>query len=158
MCLVASAVITGCVGKDKEGNNDDVIVMTFGQYLVDSSRHVDNETKQVTEWFRSLDRGDILLIRDTIYNITYLEAFGYTMIDFASSFLDDDVFIEGDITNDYALGDNILLQLTIISDTFTWENTKTGELWTYNIECVQETWDTEQKIYVPIPSYCIRHA
>jgi len=158
MCLAATVTIAGCIEKNKQDENDDVTVMTFGQYLVDVNRHADNKTKQVTEWFRSLDEGDTLLIRDTINNIMYLEASGSTLIDFASSYLDDDVIIEGDITNDYSNGDHIILQLTIIRDTFTWENTKTGEVWTYNIECIQEMWDTEQKTYVPIPSYCIRHA
>lgn len=158
MCLAATATIAGCTEKDQEDKNGDATVMTFGQFLVDSKTHVDNETKQVMEWFQSLDEGDTLLIRDTINKITYMEAFGFTSIDFASSYIDDSVMIEGDITNDYSSGDRIMLQLTIIRDTFTWEDTTTGELWTYNFECIQEMWDTEQKNSVPIPSYYIRHA
>lgn len=157
MCLATTIAISGCVDKDQENEDDDVIVMTFGQYLADSSMYADNETKQVIEWLRSLDPGDILLVRDTINNITFLEISGVTMIDFASSYLDDDISIEGDITDEYAPGDNIILQLTIIRDTFTWTDTTTGELWTYNLECVQEMWDAEQNTYVPIPSYYIRH-
>lgn len=158
ICLAATVAISGCIQKDDQDENGDMTVMTFGQYLVDSRRHVNNDTKQVIEWFQSLDEGDTLLIRDTINNIMYLEISDCTQIDFASSFLDDDALIQGDITNDFAPGDRVILQVTIIKDTFTWQDTKTGELWTYNLECVQEMWDTEQKTSNPLPSYCIHHA
>ncbi len=158
VCMTVTVTVSGCIEKNHQDENGDVTVMTYGQYLADSRSHIDNETKQVMEWYQSLDEGDTLVIRDTINTITYMQAFGFTSIDFASSYTDDAVIIEGDITNNYSSGDNIILQLTIIRDTFTWEDTKTGELWTYNLECIKEMWDTEQKTPVPIPSSCIRHA
>jgi hypothetical protein len=131
-------------------------VMTFQGFIDGYNQTYSNESKKIISDFLYLDAGDTLLIWDTLHNITYGDANGYTSIGFVSmpgtSFR-----IQGDITDDYQIGDNVEIELHIIKATFTDVNPYTNEIWTYEIETFKEIWDNENRIYIPLPNEYIRH-
>ncbi len=131
-------------------------IMTFQGFIEGYNQTYNNESKKIMYDFLFLDEGDTLLIWDTLDNITYGEANGYTSIGFVSipgtSFR-----IQGDITDDYKKGDDIEIELHIIKTSFTEMNPYTNETWTYEIETFKEIWDDENRIYIPLPQKYIRH-
>ncbi len=132
------------------------MVMTFQEFIEGYNQTLDNESKKIIYDFLSLDEGDTLFIWDTLDNITYGEANGYTSIGFVSmpgtSFR-----IQGDITGDYQKGDNIEIELHITKTSFTEINPYTNETWTYEIETFKEIWDDENRVYIPLPQKYISH-
>jgi hypothetical protein len=158
LCFIITVFHSGCVDNNQDNTNNNSLLMTYGQFIADYTIRIDNETRIVREYFQSLDAGDTVIIRDTINTLTYWESHAATQIDFASSYHKDNVSIRGDITGEYVGGDNVILELTITSDLFTREHNTTGEIWTYDLEMVNEMWDKEKRTSVAIPPYYLRHA
>jgi len=131
-------------------------VMTFQGFIEGYNQTYSNESKKIISEFLYLDEGDTLLIWDTLNNITYGDANGYTSIGFVSS-PGTSFRIQGDITDDYHTGDDVEIKLHIIKTTFTDVNPYTNETWTYEIETFKEIWDEENRIYIPLPNENIRH-
>jgi hypothetical protein len=114
----------------------------------DYAQNIDNDTKKITSWIQSLDHGDTLLIRDNINNLTYIEAFNYTAIEF-ESLLGEGFPIEGNITDTFEVGDHVDIKLSIINVTYTQQ--VGGEIWTLQQETFDEGWDRINNTFVPIP-------
>lgn len=131
-------------------------VMNFQGFIEGFNQTYNNESKKIISDFLFLDEGDTLLIWDTVENMTYGEANGYTSIGFVSR-SGTSFRIQGDITDDYKKGDNIEIELHITKTSFTEVNPYTNETWTWEIETFKEIWDDENRMYVPLPQEYIRH-
>ena len=127
------------------------LTMTMGELITDFDYHYDNTTKKITNVLTSLNEGDVVIINDTLYSLTYNASGGYTVIDF-ETMKGYTFYIKGDITEDYTKGDNVTLTLHIIRVTTTQE--RNGTEWTIEEETFAEGWDDGE--YVPIPQSSLR--
>ena len=143
MILVVSYT-AGCL----EEGEDKTVTMTLGEFSDDYMSSTDNDTRVVTDLLMSLEPGDVLLLRDTITNMTYLTAGGFTQVEFASS-PGTGFPIEGDVTSTLSSGDTIKVRLHIIAITYT-EQFSSGT-WTFKQEYFREGWNKDNETFVPIP-------
>ena len=101
--------------------------------------------------YKSLNEGDTLILTDIIYNITY-SRFLYNA---TSIYFDVEDYVrlgvnaseivfqyEGNITNEFAIGDNVRITLTVKH--FLYTNETSGA--TLNMEVFEEGWDQEKFI------------
>jgi len=129
------------------------VTMTMGEFSDDYVRSTDNTTRVMTDMLASLDPGDVLLLKDTITNMTYMAGAGYTQIEFAS--LPGTGFpVKGDSTQTLASGDTVEIPLHIITVTYTEQIN--GENWTFRQEYFREGWNSENASFVPIPRDAVR--
>ena len=142
--LLIVVLSTGCL----EGGESKAETMTLGELMNDYDFNVDNDTKKITNLLKSLDEGDTLIIRDKINNMTYLDYYDYTPVEFAS-LLGESFPIEGDITDRLEIGDSVELKLHIVEVMYTEQ--LDGEIWTIEQETFREGWDWENGTFIPIP-------
>jgi len=137
----------GCV----ENEQDVPIVMTFGE-LIDDYKSIYNwEASYRTENFTSLKEGDTLIIRDQIYNLTYLVDENTTYIEFNSSIgLDNFFLIQGNITESFSVRDIVEIRLHIIKVTFS--QMENERMVTIERETYTEGYDTNTNTYIPVPT------
>lgn len=152
ICLIIGIVTSGCL----DNGDTDATIMSFKELADDYNVDSNNDTKEVIQQFQSLEEGDILLIQDTIINISFVQSDNYTWIEFSSS-PGEIFYIAGNITDDYGPGDTIEIRMHIGSQVFTEENPSTGEMWTYDMEVMVEGWDNESHEYIPVPQEYIKH-
>ena len=143
---------SGCV--ENETENDVPIVMTFGELIDDYKSTYNWEAAYRIENFTSLIHGDILILRDHIYNITYRVDENITYIEFNSSLGLDNFFpIQGNITGSFNVGDTVEIHLHIIKVTFNQiENERSV---TVERETYMEGYDTHTNTYIPVPAQYI---
>jgi hypothetical protein len=151
ICIAILVLTCGCIEEDEQES----LIMTFGDLLEDYNQNVDNETKTVTEWFISLEDGDTFLIRDAINSISYDEGNDITGIEFMS-LVGERLSVAGDITGELKIRDNVELELHIKNVSFTEKDPYTGETWTFERETIQEGWDSLNNTYTPFPPQVIR--
>jgi len=131
-------------------------VMAFQELLAGYNETYNNEEKKIISDFLPLEKGDTILIWDTIDNITYLETDDYTVISFISS-PTSRFRIQGNITGDYQEGDSIEIELNVIKTSFTETNPYTNETWTIETETFKQIWNNENRGGVPLPQEYLRH-
>ena len=108
--------LSGCLGSD-----DDYSVVTFNSY------HEFEEDYNHTEGnYLSASAGDTIKITDTIRLIVHNRVSDFTVIEFISEPGKSETF-EGDITDKFKIGDDIMLIFHVIEN----------EL---NFEVIEETW------------------
>ncbi|MFO8133836.1 MAG: hypothetical protein R6U10_07915 [Thermoplasmatota archaeon] len=147
-CILLVACGAGCL--DSEGAT---ATMTLGEFSDDYVRSSDNDTMVMTDMLASLDPGDVLLLRDTITNMTYMTAAGYTQIGFAS--LPDTGFpVKGDVTGTLAPGDTVEMRLHVIA--ISYEEQLSSGTWTFRQEYFREGWNADNQTFVPVPREIIR--
>lgn len=151
LCVFLFLFGTGCLENGKEK------IITFGELHHDYNQETDMEKNTLTEYFSSFDDGNTLIIRDTINDIIYREESNDTGIEFIS-LLGERFSIKGDITKEFMKGDDVELQLHIISVSYTKQDSSTGEIWTFNRETLQEGWDSKNNTFIPVPQRYISHA
>ncbi len=150
-CLFIVIFNCGCL----ESGEGKVITMTMEEIINDYEYNVDNDTKKFTGWYKSLNESDTLIISDTINNITYIESYDYTTVEFESA-LGEGFPIEGDITDRFGIGDSVELELHIIEVIFTQQ--MNNETWTIELETFEEGRDSENNTFIPLPQNVISHA
>lgn len=143
----------GCV----ENQQDEPIVMTFGELINDYKSTYNWAAAYRIENFTSLKQGDTLLLQDQIYNLTYLIDENITYIEFNSSIGLDNFFpIQGNITESFSIGDSVEIRLHIIKVTFSqMENERSV---TIERETYKEGYDTNTNTYIPVPAKYITPA
>lgn len=129
-------------------NSEKGVTMTMEELISDYIQNTDDTTKTYSYQLESLDDGDMLIIKDTLKSVFYMETNHYTLIDFESA-ASPPIMIEGDITDNFGNGDTIELTLHILYVTFTQEID--GDTWTIELETFQEGWENDTKVSVPIP-------
>jgi hypothetical protein len=140
------AIMTGCL----DSKNNDIVTMNAREFWNDHTFSEDNETLIYQTILKSLDTGDTLIIKDIINNMTYRAIENYTLIECKSLLGQPAPFpIKGDITDEYWIGDKIMLTLTIITVTTTRQ--MYGETWIWEMETIRERWDSNNNSIAPIP-------
>ena len=152
LCLIVGIVNSGCL----ENDNDNEKIMSFKELANDYAVNKNNNTKEITQDFQSLDESDTIIIQDSINNISYNQLENYTWIEFSSS-PGETLTVAGDITHDFGPGDTIEIPITIGIDVFVEENPYTGEMWTYDMEVMIEAWDNKTHEYGPFPPQYFHH-
>ncbi len=151
--LAAGIIVIGACGAGCLEGEGATVTMTLGEFSDDYVRSTDNDSRVMTDMLASLDPGDVLLLRDTITNMTYMTGAGYTQVEFAS--LPGTGFpVKGDITQSLASGDTVEAKLHIVSITYS-EQLSDGT-WTFKQEYFREGWNSENNSFVPIPRDIIR--
>ena len=138
-----------------ENNGGKVVTMTMKEMINDYDYSWDNDTKKITSLLKSLDEGDILIIRDTLNDLVYNESGDYTVIDF-ETMIGYTFFIEGNITDIFEKGDDVELTFTIIKVAYTQEIYY--DIWFIEEEIFEEIWDNETYTFTVVPQKCIRQA
>lgn len=150
LALQSILITSGCL----EGGNRSV-TMTAREFWNDHSFSEDNKTKVYKTFLVSLDAGDTVIIKDIIHNMSYRVSDNYTLIECNSLLNQPSPFpIKGDITDEFKVGDKIMLTLTIIEATTTRE--MYNEEWTWKMETINESWDNLNKTIKPIPQNYIQ--
>lgn len=150
VALQGIMITSGCL----EGDNKSV-TMTVGEFWNDHSFSEDNKTKIYKTFLVSLDAGDTVIIKDIIHNMSYKASGNYTLIECNSLLNQPSPFpIQGDITDEFKVGDKIMLTLTIIDVSITRE--MYNETWAWEMETIDESWDSLNKTIKPIPQTCIQ--
>jgi len=141
---------SGCIDNEQ----DEPIVMTFGELIADYKSTYNWEAAYRIENFTSLTHGDTLILRDQIYNISYLADENITQIEFNSSIGLENFFpILGNITGSFSIGDTVEIRLHIIKVTFSRiENERSV---TIERETYKEGYDTSTNTYIPVPAQYI---
>ena len=143
-------VMNGCLNSE----NSNRVTMNAWEFWNNHTFSEDNETLIYRSMLESLDTGDILIIKDIINNISYRSIENYSLIECKSLLGQPSPFpIEGDITNEFMIGDRIMLTLTIINVNTTRQ--MYGQTWIWEMETIQERWDSLNNSIVPIPRHYI---
>jgi hypothetical protein len=146
--LVASC---GCLNGDKST----IVKMSMNELIEDDFQYVDNATKKLISGFNSLDDGDILVVQDTIMNISFEESYNLTVVELGPG--SQAFSIEGDVTDKFKRGDAVELKLHIVKVVFLQQNQFYSEIWTFDIEIFEEGWDFSFNTAKPIPAKYIKH-
>ena len=143
-------ITTGCL----EGGNKSM-TMNAGEFWNDHSYSENNKTRVYKTYLVSLDAGDTVIIKDIIHNMSYRASENFTLIECNSLLNQPSPFpIKGDITNEFKVGDKIMITLTIIDVTTTKE--MYDETWTWEMETINERWDNLNNTIIPIPQKYIQ--
>ncbi|RLF31368.1 MAG: hypothetical protein DRN21_04660 [Thermoplasmata archaeon] len=149
MAVLCSGMICscGCLERGTQAGT----VMTMNEFLQDYTESRDNTTKTFVYELKSLDDGDTLIIRDTLFNLSFNGEKNYTLVLFSS--VENQAFaVEGDITGSYEKNDAVELTFHIIKVNFQFQG------WNITYETFKEGWDTNSNNTVPFPQTVIRHA
>ena len=129
--------------------------MNAGEFWNDHSYSENNKTRVYKTYLVSLDAGDTVIIKDIIHNMSYRASENFTLIECNSLLNQPSPFpIKGDITNEFKVGDKIMITLTIIDVTTTKE--MYDETWTWEMETINERWDNINNTIIPIPQKYIQ--
>ena len=151
--LVATA---GCL----DDGDTEATTMSIQELSNDYSQSTDQANMTMVLFFKSLDEGDTLIIKDTIENITYDEQNQSTLISFASTSQSNtgqilQLRFEGDITDNFSTGDAIGVTTGIVNVTMT-RQSQQGQI-TYHYETFEEGWDAANETSIPFPQSTIKH-
>ncbi|MDD3492862.1 MAG: hypothetical protein PHZ19_05145 [Candidatus Thermoplasmatota archaeon] len=151
VCLVAACGMSGCLGDDN--GESAAATLSMGEFMDDYSRETDNESMTYSILLGSFEQGDKVIISDTIHNVTHRETqnTSWTALSF-SSYAEQAIPIEGDITGDFERGDAVELHVHIINATFSYQG------WTIEYETFEEGWDRHNDTQALIPQRYLQHA
>jgi len=162
MCISMVLFLAGCNDESTNDNlydtNDDNVedenikTMTAEEFANDLAVVTDGNV--TTMGYGSLEDKDTVAIQDTIDNISYDSENDMTTIKFSS----EAFYFEGDISNEYQIGDEVK-----ITDNITHVTAKYGST-TYDMEMLENYWEDEQYFtshlstnpYKPLPSNIIQ--
>jgi hypothetical protein len=158
VCMLAVVATAGCL--EDGGDTEADATMSMQELSNDYSQSTDQANMTMVLFFKSLDEGDTLLIKDIIENITYDEQNQSTSISFASTpqYAQGQIpqlRFEGDITDDFSPGDAVGVTTGIVNVTMT-QQSQQGKI-TYHYETFEEGWDAANETSVPFPESTIKH-
>jgi hypothetical protein len=150
LVLQMLVITSGCL----EGQNKSV-TMNAWEFWNDHSYSENNKTRIYKTFLVSVDAGDTVIIKDIIHNMSYRASEDYTLIECNSLLNQPSPFpIQGDITNEFTVGDKIMLTLTIIDVTIAKE--MYNETWAWEMETIAEGWDNLNNTIKSIPQKYIQ--
>lgn len=105
--------------------------------------------------FKSLNPGDTMNLKDTITEMDYDNSDDETFIELGDG---PDFYFEGDLTDEFDMGDEVIITLHVIHDE--WDEYRDGEECHFEYEFFEEMWDredneVENKV---LPQSKIKHA
>jgi hypothetical protein len=149
LCLGPVLFISGCTEQDNSGANGGT---TTGNTYTMTAKEVFADMNTDTDWstyikmlYTTLEDGDILIIHDTIDNISYSLETDRTMVIFDASEEGDMssslVYpFEGNLTDSYQVEDEVKITATIKYVHETYE--QGGSSMDYELEIFEELWTT----------------
>jgi len=142
IAILAAFFMLGCVGSHAK-----TFTMSMDEVLKDSEVNITGQSYY--SGFKTLDAGDILIIKDKILNMTYSSQYNATMILFSSN-SSQGLFFAGNITNKFHDEEDVKIKLHIIEDKF--EYNYQGQTWNIDIEFYREAWDITNHTgkYLPV--------
>jgi len=140
--VVLALLLAGCVG-----NSAKTFTMSMNEVLQD--REVNVTSTSYYSGFKTLDAGDILIIKDKIWNITYNSQYDATMVLFVSN-MSQGLIFKGNITKKFHDGQDVKVKLHIIEDKFPY--TYNGKTWNIDVEYYKEGWDMTNHTAKYLPS------
>ncbi|MDD3492142.1 MAG: hypothetical protein PHU95_04055 [Candidatus Thermoplasmatota archaeon] len=155
-CLITFA---GCLEDGGTHGNQDastVTSMTFKEFMDDFDTSRDDENLIASVHLKSFDEGDTVIIEDQLTNLIYNPSVDTTSMTFASYQRLDAMAVEGDITDEFSVGDTVVITSEIVnySYTYQWE----GRNYTVYYEWFADGWDTDKETEVPLPREVLKHA
>jgi hypothetical protein len=151
ICLFIVLFSSGCLNNE-EGN---VVIMSMADFLNNYEETRNENLKIFTGVYRSLDEDDILILRDVLNTLIYVDSDNYTLIEFQTS-LGNYISIEGDITDIFETKEEVEIKLHVSRVGFFHQ--VDDSLWFFDLEILEERWDIENNTLIPIPQKAIRHA
>lgn len=169
--IVLLVNLNGCMEiteQDKEGTG--TIILTAQQYVDCLETFFDNITNKLVINFTTLDDGDFVIVKDTVYDINYYETFNITSITFNVNESKNGLFggtltaavfaFEGNITDEYSIGDVVKISFHIKHYMFndTMPLGAGDEKIFYDLEVPEEGWDQDffvSHLGVVLPQTCI---
>ena len=140
--IVAIFMLLGCVGTK-------TYTMNMNEVLKDMVTNTNTTQHTYYSGFKTLNKGDTLIIKDSIFNMTYNQRYNATLVLFSSNKSNGLIFA-GDITNDFKDGEKVKVTLHIIEDKF--DYTYQGQTWKIDMEYYKEGWDMQNHTgkYLPV--------
>ena len=149
VAIVLIFLFVGCIGSKNKANT---VTMDMNEVMHDMEMKIDNSSHYYYNGFKSLNPGDILIIKDEIENLSYSPQYNATMIIFYSN-NSRGLFFEGDLENKFHIGDSVKIKLHIIEDKF--EYPYQGVMWTIDFERYKEGWNSESHMPKLLPENVI---
>ena len=131
VAILVAFFMLGCVGSHAK-----TFTMSMDEVLQD--REVNMTGQTYYSGFKTLNDGDILIIKDKIWNMTYNGQYDATMVLFSSNNSQGLIFA-GNITDKFHDGENVKVKLHIIEDKF--DYSYQGQTWKIDVEYYKEGWD-----------------
>jgi hypothetical protein len=154
LCLFIISFSPGCL----EDNNGKIFKMDFEEFINDYRQDNDNTSGEFRGWYLTLDKGDTVIIHDTIKKMSYSDTYDTTYVEFSSIEGRTVQFpVEGDLWTRFQEGEDVEITLHIIHVKFTQQITS-GENMSVNIETYDEGWDNTNNIHIPVPHQYIHPA
>ena len=144
---------SGCL-EETSGVERVMSVKQFVDFMDNSTMETANSTKYEYLNLTQADSGDTILIKDEIHNITYDPTGDITRMLFMSD-MEHSLPIGGDLTNDFAGGDNVEIRFHVFRDVFADPNDPS---WTVSVETIKEIWDTATHSFTIIPGNTVSKA
>ncbi|RLF47027.1 MAG: hypothetical protein DRN29_03610 [Thermoplasmata archaeon] len=139
------AILAGCAEKGT------TVTMSLKELNDDFDYELNNATFYYHSFFKSLDPGDTLIIKDEIAEKRV--SGNYTLLLF-TSLPNGGLYFDGNLT-DFNAGDSIEVTVHIEKDIF--ERQNAGQTWTFEMEVLKEGWDFEQHTTKALPPDTIKH-
>jgi len=146
--IAAMLILTGCIGKKATGKT---VVMSLKELSEDFNYTMNQTTFHYVAFFKSLDPGDTVIIKD---NISEKRVSGNMTLLLLSSLPDGGFYFDANLTN-FNEGDEIEIELHIGSDSFTQQNGQ--QIWTIDTEVLEEGWDFDRHTTKPLPADTVKH-
>jgi len=159
LCFTTFILICGCTEQNNNGGKTGkTITMTAKEFFYD--QETIQELNNTTINFKSLNDGDTLVIRDTIFKISYEYIEGVinkTIVIFVwdEGNESDSMFFEfeGNITGSYFNGEQVKITVKIKRVSFSYQGVP------HDMELYEEQWVDEEYFntyrYKPLPRSCI---
>lgn len=145
----------GCLNKESAVEGGIIFSMKeFIGMMNNYSREIINTTKYEYYNITPVNEGDIVLIKDEIYNLTYNSTYNYTEM-FCISDLENPFPVYGNMTKIFSAGDKIEVTLHVIRDTFPFPSDPS---WTVSIETIEEGWNSMTHYFTPVSSDAVKKA
>ncbi len=142
----------GCMTHAEPEEETESMTMTMEEFvdiLSNSTTSIDNATKCEYVNLTSGDSGDIIILRDQIRILSYNSSYNYTRMAFVSDLNNSHyLFIGGDLTKNFADGDNVEIKFHVMTDVFADPNNPS---WTVSVKTIEEMWDTTIHRFTSIP-------
>jgi len=131
VAIASIFMLLGCVGSK-------TYTMSMNEVLQDRETKTNSTQYTYYSGFKTLNDGDTLIIKDTIWNMTYNAQYNATLVLFSSNKSEGLIF-SGNITNDFKDGEKVKVMLHIIEDKF--DYSYHGQTWKIDFEYYKEGWD-----------------
>jgi len=132
IAILAAFFMLGCVGSHAK-----TFTMSMDEVLRDMEYQQNETTHTYYMGFKTLDKGDILIIKDKIWNMTYNSQYDATVVLFSSN-NSYPLYFSSNLMNKFHNGEAVKIKLHITEDD---KFNYYGQILQGNFEYFEEGWD-----------------